>query len=93
MLQCATITHKILKNTLYRQNDPRKNSTEILNFHCTINLFLNKTWPQGYKTFFVLVLRLVLRTRSLCSTEYDTENRGYKSFGVHSPLSWIWSTY
>ena len=48
--------------------------------------------PQGYKTFFVLVLRLVLRTRSLCSTEYDTINRDYKSFRVRSPLSWIWST-
>ena len=47
--------------------------------------------PQGYKTFFVLVLRLVLRTRNLCSIEYDTKKRGYKSFGVRSPLSPIWS--
>ena len=46
-------------------------------------------WPQGYKTFFVLVLH----TRSLCSTEYDTKHRGYTSFGVRSLLSWIWSTY
>ena len=52
---------------------------------------LGYTRPQGYKTFFVLVLILVLRTRNLCSTEYDTKNRGYKSFGVRSPPSWIWS--
>ena len=45
------------------------------------------------KLFFVLVLRLVLRTQSLCFTEYDIKNRGYKSFGARSPLSWIWSTY
>ena len=24
---------------------------------------------------------------------YDTKNRGYKSFGVRSPTSWIWNTY
>ena len=53
----------------------------------------SKTWLQGYKTFFLLVLRLVLRTLSLCSTEYDTKNRSYKSFGVRSLLSWIWNTY
>ena len=53
----------------------------------------DKTRPQGYKTFFILVLRLVLRTRNLCSTEYDTKNRGCKSFGVRSPPRWIWSTY
>ena len=52
-------------------------------------LLVNNTGPQGYKTFFVLVLRLVLRTRNLCSTENDTKNRGYKS----SPLSWVLSTY
>ena len=52
-----------------------------------------RIWPQGYKTFFVILLRLRFRTRNLCSTEFDTKNRGYKSFGVHSLLSLIWSTY
>ena len=50
-------------------------------------------WPRGNKIFFVLVLRPILRTRSLCSTEYDTKNRGFKSFGLRFPLSWIWNTY
>ena len=34
---------------------------------------ITHTWPQGYKTFFVLVLRRVLLTRSLYFTEYDTK--------------------
>ena len=29
----------------------------------------------------------------LSKTEYDTKNRGYKSFGLRSPLNLIWSTY
>ena len=45
-----------------------------------------KIRPQGYKTVFVLVIRLELRTRSLCSTEYETKNRDYKSLGVRFPL-------
>ena len=58
-----------------------------------LSVYVKQIWPQGYKTFFALVLGLVLRTRNPCSTEYDTKNRGYKSFGVRSPLSWIWSKY
>ena len=49
-----------------------------------------KNLPQQtrkLKLFFVLVVRLVLRSRSLCTTECDTKNWGYKSFGVPSPLS------
>ena len=68
----------------------------FIDFEDPINIYLFRNrrvkvlaWPRGYKTFFVFVLRLVLRTRSLCSIEYDTKNRGYKSFGVRSPLSWI----
>lgn len=49
------------------------------------------SWPRGYRTFFILVLKLALRTPSMCSTEYDSKNRDYKSFGVRSPLSTIWS--
>ena len=42
------------------------------------------------KNFFALVLRLVLRIRSFCSTEYDIKTEFIK---VRSLLSWIWSTY
>ena len=68
-------------------------STEAKNTSSTLRLVSEQSRPQGYKTFFVLVLRLVLRTWNLGSNEYDTNNQGYKSFGVRSPLSWIWSTY
>lgn len=41
--------------------------------------------------FFKLVLELVLRTLNICSTEYDSENQGYETSGVRSPLNTIWS--
>lgn len=46
---------------------------------------------RSYKTFFKLVLEVVLRTLNICSTEYDSKNQSYESFGVRSPLNTIWS--
>ena len=57
----------------------------------TVLAYKRITQAPWLKNFFIL--RLFLRTRSLCFTEYDTKNWGFKSFGVGSPLSLIWNTY
>jgi hypothetical protein len=55
-------------------------------------VLLRDTWPGGYKTFTVLILKLVLQTPSTYSTEYRSPNLGYKTLWVRTPLSSFSST-